>query len=226
MTNLYVFHPTPLMVAKLDQLIRELAPALRHENLIYPEMLDEVRVDGITDAIREKLRSIITAVPQDTAAVILCSCSTLGGCAEEMSGLTTNTIIRIDRPMAEAAVSMGRRIGLAAALDTTLLPTRALLEETAKRAGRAIQIREISCNAAWEHWMRGDERAYIAEIVSVLRANAEGLDVIVLAQGSMAGAEAFADDVGVPILSSPRVAIERVRELLNGAGSGLRGNTL
>lgn len=47
------------------------------------------------------------------------------------------------------------------------------------------------------------------------RALAPRVDVIVLAQASMAGAEPLLEDVGVPVLSSPGMAVEQLAKELS-----------
>ena len=198
------------MVEPLNALLTELAPDLCYENVVYPNLLEQVTREGISPQIREKVRKIIEEVPQDPPRIILCSCSTLGGCAEEMQLLTRNRVIRIDRPMTELAVTLGRRIGVAAALESTMGPTKNLLREVAREAGRQIEISDFLCFTAWDRKQNGDAIGYVDEIVTAL-GRAKGLvDVIVLAQGSMAPAAGRLTHLGIPILSSPRPAIETV----------------
>lgn len=198
------------MVEPLNALLAELAADLCYENIVYSDLLDQATREGISPRIRETVRKIIEEVPQDPPRIILCSCSTLGGCTEEMQQLTRNRIIRIDRPMAEMAVTLGRRIGVAAALESTMGPTKNLLSEVAQKASRQIEITDFLCVTAWDRKQKGDAAGYIDEIVMAL-GRAKGLvDVIVLAQGSMAPAAGHLTHLGIPILSSPRPAIETV----------------
>ena len=115
--------------------------------------------------------------------------------------------------MAERAVELGPIIGVAAALESTLGPTQELLRQVAAERGLAVDLRVIRCAEAWEHKKRGDEAAYISAVVDCLEASADGCDVIVLAQGSMAAA---ADRVSLepPILSSPRLGVKRVADMM------------
>jgi hypothetical protein len=211
--QLIVFHPSPFMVEALDKLISEVAPELSYENLVLPNLLDEAMRDGIGAKIKEKIRTAIESIPTKPSRVILCSCSTLGGCAEEMQPFTSNRVLRIDRPMAEAAVQTGTRIGVAAALQSTIEPTKALLEDVAQKAGREIEFVELFCDSAWKIKQAGDDKGYINAIVEYLRNEKPPVDVIVLAQGSMAAAVPLLADLGISVLSSPRLAIEAVAKL-------------
>jgi hypothetical protein len=115
--------------------------------------------------------------------------------------------MRIDRPMAERAVALGRRILIAAALESTFEPTRGLVEDAARAAGRKIRTSDLLCNGAWAHFARGDSEGYHRAIAQALCQKARDADVVILAQASMAPAAALCMGLGVPVLSSPRLGL-------------------
>jgi hypothetical protein len=117
-------------------------------------------------------------------------------------------VLRVDRAMAERAIALGPRILVAAALASTLGPTRALLLDAAERAGKTVRINELLCDSAWTHFEQGDHAGYLAAIAKCLHSAAGAVDVIVLAQASMADAAALCIDLNIPILSSPRLGLE------------------
>lgn len=109
--------------------------------------------------------------------------------------------------MAERAVLVGRHILIAAALESTLEPTRLLLEDAARAAGRSIRTSALLCEGAWAHFERGDAAGYQRAIAQALRREAHDADVVLLAQASMAPAAALGAELGVPVLSSPRLGL-------------------
>jgi hypothetical protein len=115
--------------------------------------------------------------------------------------------MRIDRPMAERAVLFGRRILIAATLESTLEPTRTLVEDAARTAGREVRTSALLCEDAWGHYERGDAEGYHRAIAQALRQGVRGTDVVVLAQASMAPAAALCGDLPAPVLSSPRLGL-------------------
>jgi hypothetical protein len=145
---------------------------------------------------------------QEDTRVVLCTCSTLGGCAEEIGQHTTAPILRVDRPMAEKAVSLGTRILVAATIASTLGPTKELILDAARRAHQSVQLLEVLCESSWAKFEQGDQNGYLQEIAERLRRATPFGEVIVLAQASMAGATAFCSDLNIPILSSPRLGLE------------------
>lgn len=117
-------------------------------------------------------------------------------------------VLRVDRPMAERAVALGQRILVAAALESTVAPTRALVLQAARAASKQIELRELLCAPAWAFFERGDLAGYAQAIADALHGGAGDADVIVLAQASMAAAGPLCADMGIPILSSPRLGLE------------------
>jgi hypothetical protein len=116
--------------------------------------------------------------------------------------------MRVDRAMAERAVELGQRIIVAAALTSTIAPTRELILDAARRSGKEVELVELLCGPAWPKFEQGDLVGYLDEIAACLRRVATDGDVIVLAQASMAGAAALCADLPIPILSSPRLGLE------------------
>lgn len=199
------------MVNTIDSLIEEIAPQIKYENIIFPDLLDKAIETGITDELKQEIYNIISAIPKDPQTLILCSCSTYGKCFEKISSELGRSAIRIDRPMAEQAIKAGRNLGVAVALHSTIEPTKKLLEEIAKYQKVNISIREIICDKAWEYKLKGDDRVYFIEISKAVENSAEGLDAIILAQGSMAPASKILESkLSIPIFTSPEIAIKNI----------------
>lgn len=211
--RLVVFHPSPFMVGAVDDLVAELAPPdLVTDNIVVPDLLSRAE-RGMTENIRKEVLSIIAKVDGSGSPVILCTCSTLGGCAEEAGVLAGRSVVRIDRPMAERAVALGSTIGVVAAVQSTVEPTCQLLKEVAAAAQRDVNLKKIIVESAWEKKRAGDTDGYIHEVVKAIRSQANCVDVIVLAQGSMASAADQLSDITTPILSSPRLGVARAIEM-------------
>jgi hypothetical protein len=210
MTRTLTFlHTSPVHIATFDRLLAEIAPGLPVRHVVDESLLDEARAAGaITPELAQRVADTLRdAVAQD-AAVVLCTCSTIGGCAEQAGQRDGSMVLRVDRPMAEQAVAAGRRILIAAALASTIAPTKALILEAASRIGKAVQVVEVLCESAWARFEQGDQAGYAQEIAAKLQEVALQGDLIVLAQASMAAAAPLCTQIGIPILSSPRLGLE------------------
>lgn len=197
-------HTAAVHSASFEQLVGEIQPTCAVEHVVVPALLEQARQAGVTSAIAQQLTQIIEQLQANGAERIVCTCSTLGGLAETLNP----RVIRVDRAMAEQAIALGSRIAVVAALVSTLEPTHALLKAVAQQQAKMIEIRDYTCLAAWEAFLANDQASYSQQIASVL-ATIDQVDVIVLAQASMAEVVKLCQQK-IPILSSPRIAIEHL----------------
>ncbi len=207
-------HTSPVHVATFEELVTALAPGTPTVHIVNEALLTEARRQGITAAVTAQVLAAIEGeAMQDT--VILCTCSTIGACAESVTLSAGQPLLRVDRAMAERAVALGNRILVAAALESTLQPTHQLLEEVAAAADKPVVITDCFCAGAWEKFEAGDLAAYYRRIAKTLETLRDPGDVIVLAQASMAPAALLCPGINIPILSSPRLGVEKALALLS-----------
>ena len=203
-----LFHTAASNEALFTIILNEIAPDIPVHHIVDETILPEARASGVTEQIQQRVTQTILGAINAGSEVVLCTCSTIGDCAENVQQLTAKPVQRVDRAMAEKAVSLGPRIIVAAALASTLSPTRELVLDAARRAGKVIEIIELFCATAWPKFEAGDREGYFADIAAELRKVAAQGDVVVLAQASMAGATAHCEDLPIPVLSSPRLGLE------------------
>jgi Asp/Glu/hydantoin racemase len=125
-------------------------------------------------------------------------------------------VLRVDQPMADQAVQTGKRVGVVATLPTTLAPTADLIRRRGEKAGKKIEITSRLCEGAFDALMAGDAAKHDAMVAGALKDLSSQVDVIVLAQASMARVvEQLAQaDRRVPILASPPLAIDYLATIL------------
>ena len=222
MTKTLTFlHTSPVHIATFDRLLSQIDPQIAARHLVDESLLSDARSAGaITPELQARIAATLERAIEDGAGAVLCTCSTIGGWAEEVGQQLSAPVLRVDRAMAERAVELGPRILIAAALASTLAPTRALLLDAAERAGRPVQLAELLCEDAWARFEQGDQSGYLTAIAESLRHAAGDADVIVLAQASMAGAAALCAELPIPILSSPRLGLEAALQVYYAQKSG------
>ncbi|MDH6121024.1 hypothetical protein ABH930_005112 [Kitasatospora sp. GAS204A] len=201
-------HTSDVHPATFRALVVELAPQVTDHHLVDESLLADARAGR---PYTERLRARLGELAEAGAEVIICTCSTIGGTAEELAP----NVLRVDRPMAEQAARYGR-IGVLHAVESTLAPTHALLIEAgADPAG----VLPVTCPGAWDLFEAGDLPGYYAAVAERIRAAAGSVDVIVLAQASMAPALDLLGEVPIPVLSSPRSAVRRALGLPEGGSA-------
>lgn len=207
--TLTFLHTSPVHIPTFDGLLAEITPDIPVRHIVDESLLQAARAAGaILPQLRQKITDTILKAFTHDARVLLCTCSTIGGCAEEIGQQTTTPVLRVDRPMAAKAVTLGSRILIAATVASTLAPTKELIFDKARRANKSVQLIEVLCESAWKKFEQDDQEGYLQEIANQLRHVAPSGDVIVLAQASMAQAATLCLDLSIPILSSPRLGLE------------------
>ncbi|HPR30992.1 MAG TPA: aspartate/glutamate racemase family protein [Prolixibacteraceae bacterium] len=150
------------------------------------------------------------------ADFILVTCSSIGPAVEIAAALTKVPVLRVDQPMADNAIQMGRKIGVIATLSTTLEPTSDLVRRRAILAGKEIELTSKLCEGAFDALMEGKPEIHDKKVASALKELSHKVDVILLAQASMARvvAKLSEEDKKVPILTSPERAMEYIAKIL------------
>ncbi len=191
-------HTSRVHVETFSRLVRDADDVIPVRHEVQESLLaDALAAGAITDGIRSATATVVQALANEGARVIVCTCSTLGGVAEAVR-VPDCLVMRIDRPMAEQAVASGRRILVVAALRSTFQPTGALLNQIASDAGRSIDVVEVLCERAWRLFERGDHPGYAGEIARTIEATALPGDLVLLAQASMAPQPSWSATSGSP----------------------------
>jgi hypothetical protein len=205
---LTLFHTAASNEPLFAALLQTIAPDIPARHIVDETILPYAREHGVNAQLQQRVTDTILGAIKEGSEVVLCTCSTIGGCAEAVQAQTEKVVQRVDRAMAEKAVNIGSRVIVAATLATTLPPTCDLVRDAAAKAGKDIEIIEALCASAWPKFEAGDRDGYFAEIAAALRNVAAQGDVVVLAQASMAGAAALCADLLIPVLSSPQLGLE------------------
>ncbi|MFB6770490.1 MULTISPECIES: aspartate/glutamate racemase family protein [unclassified Streptomyces] len=197
---LALLHTSPVHVPVFDALRDAAHPGLELRHHVDAGLLERARREG-PEAVTDAVRGVVRRAVGEGARAVLCTCSTIGAVAEGAADEAGVPVLRVDRPMAAAAVAAGPRVVVLAALESTLAPTAALVEEEARRAGRAVRLRTRLVEGAWARFEAGDTEGFLRLVAEAAEA-VTGADVIVLAQASMAPARESAR-TRVPVLASP-----------------------
>ncbi|MFF2850992.1 arylsulfatase [Streptomyces sp. NPDC058001] len=217
---LALLHTSPLHIPVFDAVRDEDHPGLVLRHYVDPDLLARAGRDG-PESVADDVRRAVGRAVADGAGAVLCTCSTIGGVAEAPGPVDGVPVLRVDRPMAAAAVAAGPRVVVVATVASTVAPTLELIEEEARRAGRPVATRVLLLDAAWELFARGDSEGYVDAVAEGVDGVADA-DVIVLAQVSTAPAEHRAA-TRTRILTSPRLGLAEAATVLHRGHDGHRG---
>lgn len=217
MPSLILLHTVEAAIQLLEPMLATLAPDVAHRHLVRPHLLEAVQPGQSRPQAEAEVAKVIEAIRWSEGDVLLCSCSSIGGLVEQAAARIGLPALRIDRPMAEQAVNLGHRLLVLATLESTLGPTQALLNQVARQEGRAIELIPKVCVDAWSLLSTDGKEAYLESIVSEIMTGIEHYEVqgVVLAQASMAEAAARCRETRVPVVSSPRLGLQRALAMLD-----------
>lgn len=211
-------HTSPSMIPVFKALADEHLKGHTVFNMVDESLLCDIIRDGkCPPNTAKRLAGHVLSAESAGAELILVSCSSMGRAVEAAQTLCAVPVMRVDEPMAEKAVSTGARIGVIATLPSTLEPTVALIQAKAAAAGKTVVLHSQVVDGAFAAVIEGDGARHDLLVGTALKELAKKVDVIVLAQASMARVvDALSPaDKPVPILSSPRLAVEALARQAN-----------
>ena len=217
MPKLALIHTSPLVIPAFSRLAAEMLPGVECFHMVDESLLKNTLKAGRLEKATTRRVAILTELAGEAGAdAVLVTCSSIGPAVDVAREIVDFPVIRVDEAMADKAVAHGGRIGVAATLGSTMDPTMALLAARARLAGVERKLDPQLCEGAFEAALAGDGATHDRLVEQGLLALAERVDLIVLAQASMARVvEALpAGAVTIPILSSPASAIEQAGRAL------------
>lgn len=203
-----VLHTVPALAATFHDLVGAERADLDLVHVVDPALLSETVAAGeVTADVREGVTRHVAALAQAGADAVLVTCSSIGEAAETAARVTGVPVVRVDEAMARDAVARAvaastedrpGRVAVLATLAATLGPTGRLVERVRAGDPRVEVTARVVADAAAAR-AAGDQARH-DELIATAVAAADDVDVIVLAQASMA-AGAGADP---RVLTSPR----------------------
>lgn len=219
--TLALIHTSPTLTPLFGRLCNEFIPSANIFHMVDESLIkDTIREGHLRRVTIRRLLSMIESAEQAGADAVLVTCSSIGEGVELGQKLFDIPVVRVDEAMARKAVRIGRRIGVMATLRTTLEPTVALLRAKAAESGIAIEIVESLCDGAFEAVISGDQATHDRILTAALKNDMRGVDVVVLAQASMAGVlrSLPPGTLSMPVLTSPELGVLAAKDILENLG--------
>lgn len=216
--TLGLIHTSATLVPLFQGLCEAHLPHTKVFNMVDDSLIKDVISKGtLTPATAKRVVNQVASAEAAGADYILVTCSSIGAAVETAASLSQVPVIRVDQAMADQAVQTGKSIGVIATLPTTLEPTSDLVRRRAVVAGKEITLVAKLCDGAFEALMSGDAAKHDEMVGTALKALSKEVDVILLAQASMARVVdgLSAEDKIVPILASPAIAIQELSKIIN-----------
>ena len=211
---------TPELIELVEQEVKkQLGDDVEMLSLEDASILADIREAGyVTTAPAARLIGMYMKAAEEGVDAMINLCSSVGevaDCAQDAARYIGVPIVRVDEEMCREAVRMGSRIGVMATLATTLTPTKNTIMRVAREAGKHVELVDCLVDGAFGL----DQDQFRARLTESAAGIVDKVDVVVLAQGSMAYAEPHLEGVyGKPFLGSPRFGAAELKKALERKG--------
>ena len=210
---------TPELIELVEEEVKkQLGDDVEMLSLQDPSILADVREAGyVTTAPAARLIGMYMKAAEEGVDAMLNLCSSVGevaDCAQDAARYIGVPIVRVDEEMCREAVRLGKRVGVLATLPTTLEPTKNTVSRVAREMNSHVELVDGLVDA-----FGADQDKFKALLCAKAEEIADQVDVVLLAQGSMAYAEdAIHEKIGKPVLSSPRFGAQALAAALKAKG--------
>ena len=211
---------TPELIELVEREVRKnIGDEAEIISLQDPSILADVRAAGyVTAKPAARLMNLYTQAVAQGADAILNICSSVGEVADSFQPAARYLgipVVRIDEEMCREAVRLGNRVGVLATLATTLEPTKNTIRRVAREMNRHVTLVDGLIDGAFGL----DQEQFRALLIDAAMKIRDQVDVIVLAQGSMAYVEEdLTQATGKQTLSSPRFGAAALKRALEAKG--------
>jgi Asp/Glu/hydantoin racemase len=218
MRRVVLVHTVAGLVPVFEDLAEGLPGDVKISNIVDESLLEDAIAAGVlTPSVSRRVVDHILSAADSGAVAVLATCSSIGPAVEIASQLVGVPVLRIDEPMASAAIESGRRLGVLATVASTLNPTVDLLRRCARDLGKDVELVPVLKDEAFAAIRSGEGARHDAIIADALAELAVHVDAIVLAQASMARVVATLEPgaLSVPVFSSPGSGMARLAAVLD-----------
>jgi Asp/Glu/hydantoin racemase len=214
--NLALIHTVTTLVPVFEDLVKRILPEWKPFNIVDESLLrNTIQDNELTPLTTRRLMGYVWSAVDAGADAIVVTCSSLGSAVDAAKVTCPVPLFRIDEGMARMALKLGKRIGVLATLTTTLQPTAALIRSHAEASGASPIVLARLCKGAFDLLSSGDKEGHDNVVVQELANIEKDVDVIVLAQASMARViGSMLEKPRVPVLSSPELGITHLKGIL------------
>ncbi len=215
-----LIHAVATAILPIRRAFEEDWPDAKISNLLDDDLMPAyTREGGLTPHITERICELALYAARTGADGILFTCSVFPQAEDMAKQLVRVPLLKPDEAMIAAALEAGTRIGIVATNPPAAPAAAAQLLAGAKARGTEIQVVESVAHGAFAIGNAGDAATHDRMVVEAAERIAGSVDVICLAQVSMALARtAVQARVTVPVLTSPATAVARLKALLDLTG--------
>jgi Asp/Glu/hydantoin racemase len=213
-----LIHAVATAIPPILHAFKEGWPEAQVSNLLDDDLMPAyTRGGGLTPHVVERICELALYAARTGADGILFTCSIFPQAEDLAKQMVRIPVLKPDEAMFAAALDAGKRIGVVATNPPAAPAAAAQLRAGAAARGTEIRIIESVAEGAFAIGNAGDAATHDRMVVEAAERIAGQVDVICLAQVSMALARtAVQARVTVPVLTSPATAVARLKAVVGG----------
>jgi aspartate/glutamate racemase len=195
----------------------QLAPDIKVVNILDEGLLTEIdRRGSITPGLVRRLTQNVALAEDAGAELVLLTCTAYSPVVDEVQKQSDIPVLKIDELMVRDALSRATWIGLVATVPAGLNMQRQLISQIAADMGREVKLDAVLKPEAFQALSSGNREEHDRIVLAEVERLAERNELVMLAQASMGHlATKVPARIKVPVLSSPILAVQKVKEMLD-----------
>jgi Asp/Glu/hydantoin racemase len=214
-TRIALIHAVTVAIAPVLEAFGQLWPEAECVNILDDSLsLDRERDGVLTEAVARRISALAEYGAATGAVGILFTCSAFGEAIEAAAARSAIPVLKPNQAMFEAALRIGRRIGMLATFSPSVASMEDEFREMAEAGGGRARIETYCVPGAMAALKAGDGAEHDRLIAEAAPRFAD-CDAVLLAHFSTSrAAPRVASVLDRPILTSPGSAVAKLKEIL------------
>ncbi|MCC7368233.1 MAG: aspartate/glutamate racemase family protein [Chloroflexi bacterium] len=194
----------------------QLAPDVKLVNILDEGLVTEIdRRGSLTPGLVRRLSTIVSLAEDAGAELVLLTCTAYSPVADDVQRQSDIPVLKIDELMVRDALSRATKIGVVATVPAGLKMQQQLIGQIAGELGKEVELDSVLKPEAFQALSAGRRDEHDAIVLAEVERLAQTNELVMLAQASMGHlASKVPASVTVPVLSSPTLAVSKVKEML------------
>jgi aspartate/glutamate racemase len=212
-----LIHAVIPAIEPLRTAFAQLAPDIKLVNLLDEGLVTEIdRRGSLTPGLVRRLTTLVALAEDAGAELVLLSCTAYSPVADDVQKQADIPVLKIDELMVREALGRAKKIGVVATVPAGLTMQKQLIEQIAQEMGREVELDAQLRPEAFQALSSGNRDEHDRIVLGVVEELAARNELVMLAQASMGHlATKVPPGVKVPVLSSPTLAVEKVKEMVS-----------
>lgn len=205
-------HAVATHVRLFNELVSEILPGVDVVHFV-DEGLPFLAGEQPRERVMRRLGLLASFAEESGAEVVLLTCTAFGRLVDEVKAAVNIPVLSVLEIIIDEAMELDDRIGVLGTHPGTVESAARLIREQATRHGKKVEVTARLCAGAFEALRREDWATHDGIVLKHLKEIMEAVQVVVIPQPSIERVlnQVPESERPVPILSSTRLAVERLK---------------